>query len=389
MNLTKSLKWAMSCAAITALSASATDWVIDDFYFNSSGYAGRPILHYTDDWSATGEDASKIAASDLAFEAFCDCDKPLGQTTDNLVLELNTEGATLIRTIDGGAPFSAVNPVYVDMMVKFVLSEEEPNPPAGAQALIYANSDSNLVVYSSEDGGSNVAFSELEGAVIDPEQWYRLTLTWTVWGDFDLSIFSVQLNGIGPFTSAAGFTLLGFDQGGCWHVAAADSSITTLSSIEFQGTGFIDELVVTDAVPDFGNLSGDPNFANDSNLPTVNATNYQTWQNANATSISNAGGVQSWMYNAYLLNVDPGTAEAKLVITSIEPIIGTGAEITLAAVNGLGVTVPFANPYGTLTISKTAALGSAFVPVTDYTVTAGVYSISGIGTEYFFKAEVK
>ena len=396
MNLTKSLKWAMSCAAITALSASAASWFEDDFDFSGSATEGRPILQLSGppsgDWKdANGTDASKIAIADSALDLFCLCAKPLA-LADDKVLELNTEGATLIRKLPAGIDFVSA-PVYVDMMVKFVLSEEAPAEPLDeVKALLYAGANSNLVVWSSYDG-VYAGFTELtDDAKVDPEQWYRLTLTWKFWDDWYTAIFSIQLNGGEALIS----NVAGFDgttgASGCWFQTAAlsDMTDTTLSSIEFQGTGFIDELVVTDVLPTFTIGSGDLFFAGDSTRP-VNATNYATWTNviANATSISAAGGVKPWMYNAYLLNVDPGTVEAKLVITDIDPLIGIGAEIKLAAVNGKGVTVPFANPYGTLTISKTAVLGSAFVPVSDYTVTAGVYSVSGIGTEYFFKAEVK
>ena len=414
MNLTKSLKWALACAGITALSASAFNWVADDFDY-SGGTAGTPILQIASgQWSESGGlGASALADADAARLGFNVLPTPM-EGADGFVLELNTEGSTLKRVVDptglNPADFSLA-PRYVDMMVKFVLSEDEPTPPndGGVKALIYANADSNLVVYSLVNVSGNTAgFSALQfgNAVptqIDPEQWYRLTLKWFNWdlfGDQSLEFvaFTIELNGqivsgsggfdpldpefgVGDkvnFLTAAGFP-------GMWDY--------TLESIEFQGTGFIDELVVTDTLPNFG--SGGPTYFANDGVNVVDKNDYDAWQGRLdvADSITTAGGVKDWMLSAYLLNVDPGTTatKAKLVIKKITPTV-TGADVLLKAIDGNGFEVPFDSPYGTLKLFSTPSLDVPFTlqdsikPAMD-----DEYPILGPGAvdKYFFRATIE
>jgi len=321
---------------------------------------------------------------------------PMTNSTANWVMALNTEGATLIRELKNSsgtvtvADFSS-EPVYVDMMVKFVLSEDDPELPTDVKTLIFARANSNLVVYSSD--GTDADFTELD-CQINPDQWYRLTLTWINFMEIDMyAAFSIQINGGEPLETDA--TGLGYDEtgslGGCWFISAQNlKEDMELTAIEFQGTGFIDELVVTPNKPDFGEGDTDVYFAGTG--PKVDGPTYDAWQkvSANAISIAAAGGVKEWMYDAYLLNVDPGSTgvKARLVIKSISPT-SSGANITLGAIDGKGNPCAFA-PIGVLHIYKSATLDGLPLAPEDkaYGLNAGVYSISGASSQYFFKAAV-
>jgi len=389
MNLTKSLKWAMICAGATAFSVSAQNVWVDDT-FDIPG--GNPGVHiWTADggnWARSGDnDASVIANADPARNAFNASSTPL-EGTDDLVLELNTEGDTLIRTLPSGIDFKLA-PVYVDMMVKFVLSEEEPDVPSGSvKAMVFANANSNLVVYSSDMAGG--VFSELD-AQVNPENWYRLTLTWR-WDDiWEHAFFQIELNGnaiVGPSGFAWNLDDY-YDPDGTWFITVPLTD-TDLSSIEFQGTGFIDELVVTDIEPDFGDPVSDVFFAGTNNK--VDLADYTAWLFAKGLGTPENNTANAGMWKAYLLNVDPGNGsiEAKLTIIDIVPATGGGAIVQLGAVNGLGNPVEFKDAYGTLELYRTPSLETPFVefdsipkPKSDKHV------VIGNGDKYFYRARIR
>ena len=406
MNLTKGLKQALACAGITALSFAAygLDWVAEDFesdyYSPSTPVENKPILGTlnTAQWTADGGDVSMFEPSDLARLSFTACNTPMSEKVpylDNYVMALNTEGATLTRKladvggVDMFADFSA-DPVYVDMMVKFVLSEDQPDPPSdlGVKALIYANASSNLVVFTGNTGTRE--FTTVD-AVVDPEQWYRLTIKWFYWQDGFCAAFTVTLNGI-ELNVSDGYIDDGlYTQPGPVCITASQFTLnSTLTAIEFQGTGYIDELVVTDVEPDI-QVAEATYFAGTGTQ--VDATAYATWQDKFSASIGLSGsqGVEAWMLNAFLLNVDPGTTEteARIIIKKITPTT-TGADVLLKAIDGNGSEVAFDSPYGTLKLWKTPSLEVPFgVDSIVNPAMSDEYPIDGAADKYFFKASIE
>jgi len=418
MKLTKGLIWAMVCAGATAFTVSAQNvWVDDAFDFPSE--VGENIWGVSGpDWSRSGlNDDSKIVQADAARLAFNVISTPLTNATDTLVLELNTEGDTLIRTLPNGISFDndrtdPVNllpqPVYVDMMVKFVLSEEFPDEPDTAvKALLFAKANEVTgIPYLQVWNGTGVdgQFTELD-AVIDPEQWYRLTLTWDYWDADYMAMFSIHLNGK-LLISGDGWTdkedpLGAWASPGPWFMTAAlDTTDTTLSSIEFQGTGFIDELVVTDVAPDFGEPGTDDNYNFASSGTIVSAKAFNAW-----VALYNVQGSENAkMLTAFLLNVAPGdgSEEAKLAIKSIVPkasgifnkdtsTTGPGATVTLVAIDGTDNEVAFANPNGVLRVYRKASLedpwGSAAY-IYELKPNTDVYDVPGDTDKYFYMATI-
>ena len=375
MNLTKSLSLAMGCASIFAFTVSAAHEIEETFYKPGVMSGDKPQL-LNGNWSVINagvNDDSMVfdATADDSRWAFRATSTPLEGSTDMMVLSLNTEGDTLQRTI--GRPFENPNgdPLQIDMMVKFVLSEDTPD---GFDALvkfaIWADADSNLVVWATDVGGGAVTAEPcvLNDAKVDPEQWHRLTIKCTSMWDNYSAAFQVQLNGGEYLTAPLGWWVTESDegQGGSIFFTSSDQTDDfTLNALQFQGTGFIDELVVTYDELDFGEGSGGVPFAGSGEL--VDPLLLSKW----IAKYEIPGTEVSGMWNAFVLNVHPGdgTIPAGLKILSIEPAgtdtvitIGAGLEgspmsnYTQYADNTIPADVVY--PNGTLTLQKAVSLNA-------------------------------
>jgi len=269
MNLTKRMLQFMTvCAGVCALNASAaTQFVADSFEYlgadqgTTNGVVDMPIAHYRCQpygtglestnfvWISAEGDASKLVAVDAGNLAYAASSRPMTGVESNLVLNLETEGQTLTRTVDGG-PMNFVSgaPVYVDTLIKFTPSEDDPViEDTQVKAAVFVNVESNLVVYCN-DLDLAVKTQVVTEVAINPEQWYRLTILMSQLSS--TPVFKVYLDGT-AISSA-----IGYDDGGShpgeWFASA--SVDPTLNAVAFQGTGMIDELVVSDEVS-FGGMA--------------------------------------------------------------------------------------------------------------------------------------
>jgi hypothetical protein len=206
-------------------------------------------------WSTEDNNLSVVTTMEYDYTA---TSRPLtNSVTPTNVLQL-VEGGQLSLT--NGAPDSFNDtPVYVDAMVRFVLGDGNPEDvitPADTKIAIFANSSSNLVirhgffVYSGEDRtfvltNSVIETTELLGAPIDPAFWYRLTVELSSSGDPDyFAQAQVKVNSnLVTHANAPGNLFLS---------AITGDTDTSLKAVSFQGTGFIDDVVVTRVVPTFG-----------------------------------------------------------------------------------------------------------------------------------------
>jgi len=374
MNLTKSLSLAMGFAGIIAFTTSAQSGPVFPGETFGSLFDGDPItkLGWTvlaPSGGAGDNDTSKgfDATGDASRWNFSATSTPLEGALDTIVLSLNTEGDTVRRTMN--ALFSST-PVYIDMMVKFVLSEDEPEVTGDCQFGVCAYAaTSNLLVWASNGAGGALdsEWFPLTESKVDPEQWYRLTIKclWLNWG---YGAFQVQLNGKPAFKSPGGWDIVNETQGegDCSYflTAANVNSINALNSIDFQGTGFIDELVVTWDEPYFAEGSDSVTFAG--TTKTVESEVLNNWKTKYGIGTEVAG-----MWDAFVLNIDPGnsSASALLKILSIvqngtESIITLGAGLEGSSVGDYNqyadkTDVPtLLYPNGTLFLQKAATLGS-------------------------------
>jgi hypothetical protein len=285
MNLTskRMLQFLSVCAGAFALTASAqTIWVSDNFEAEGAGLTNAAIgdaagmykanvwgtmSQWTNlTWGAGAGDASTIQAFEGSYTANS---RPITEANAKAqALKLETEGQTLTRYIafeatpdsddDSGRtqpttiPVSAVSgPVYVDTLMKFTPSEDDPEvTDPGVKLALFVNANSNLVLRHSYylDGNYYPTNSIFEGNLINPEQWYRLTIKMQYHSNYSAIQAWVWLDGT-PLAHYNGETEQGGAHNGPVFYTLNDSQ--NLSQVFFQGTGYVDDLVVTDTIVPF------------------------------------------------------------------------------------------------------------------------------------------
>ena len=293
MNLTskRMLQFLSLCAGAFALTATAqTVFVADNFEAEGVGYTNAAIndaagmykanvwgtqSQYTNlVWEAGAGDASTIQAFDGTYAA----GRPI--TNDNAkaqALKLETEGQTLTRyvafTEDGGSGSDGIPlttpdyidvtsalPVYVDTLMKFTPSEDDPEvTDTNIKLALFVNVNSNLVLrHKYYVGGSgylttNSVFADL--GVIDPEKWYRLTIKMQYNEDYaDAMQCWLWLDGV-SLTHQNGEVSEEVQNGGPIFYTLKETDMT-LSQVSFQGTGYVDDLVVARDITPFGGQAG-------------------------------------------------------------------------------------------------------------------------------------
>lgn len=222
-------------------------------------------------WSSdTEDDASIIVEIANDFVQRTGISRPASGTPGPQALQLVTEGGTLKRELASAQSFEESD-LYVDTLVQFVPSEDlldlsdDKEIKVAAYAYITeideVSSVTNLaiyhMVYDSEMGP--VITNTVTSKIIDADEWYRLTIK-LVNGGSGFQACQVMLNSeaISDANNAYSNTWddrLAVDDvdpdGGTWFLSAATVSSTSISSVQFKGTGYIDDLVVTDEEPDY------------------------------------------------------------------------------------------------------------------------------------------
>lgn len=222
-------------------------------------------------WSGGPDDLSKVVPSNSNFQA---TSYPLPGATHNKVLQLNTEGGTLTNALDAAESFENQN-LYVDTMVQFVPSEDLPDLSAddgikiAAYAYITEVSESaattNLAVYHGifDSDGYFAVTNTVTALPVIVGDWYRLTIELAHGTEAGRQACKISVNGI-PVTNANAYSAgwaanIAAEQtapdGGDWFLSAAESDVTSVSTVQFKGTGYIDDLVVTTDAPVFGEPS--------------------------------------------------------------------------------------------------------------------------------------
>ncbi|MBO7653976.1 MAG: hypothetical protein J6U40_03555 [Kiritimatiellae bacterium] len=192
-----------------------------------------------------GTDNSTIVAGTYDFTADS---RPalIGEnTTTAQYLNLNTEGATITRTV--GQALTGAGDTYLDTMIKFAKSDEPPTLDGTYKLALYVNATSNLVVCSSDADGE-VETTTVTDLSIDPEQWYRLTIRAAYAGEFDFPfpVYQIFVNG-NQIVADDVCTYLDDETDVTWFVGNQGDS--TFQSVSFRGTGALDDLTVTDVAP--------------------------------------------------------------------------------------------------------------------------------------------
>jgi hypothetical protein len=259
MNLTlkQLFKYGVVCMGVFALNASALDTVSDSFEAPEGSF-GLPIKEYklvvsgaqneisNFVWYAESGDASTIVSNDAAY-ADIEGDGPITNDTAELILNLETEGNTLSRT--AGVSIASA-PVYVDTLIKFTPSEDDPEiNMTDVKVALYVNAQSNLVVVHTfyEGGTTPVTTNSVIDGGINPDAWYRLSMEVST-NALALPATRIFVDGT-AITHPNAYVPGGASGGGEWFVNT--DSAFDVDLISFQGTGLLDELVVSDTAPNF------------------------------------------------------------------------------------------------------------------------------------------
>ena len=193
-------------------------------------------------------------------------------TAQRRLLRLKTEDAAL-QTPPLEANFATLA-VHFDMMVKFQvlgksLSSLTNNlDQKAAIALRASGAATNLVVYHGQKtaDGFGVPLVTALTDKIDPDTWYRLTVTFdATTNNSGAEAFCVRINGK-PLVSAAAyqdtwktriFSSTYSPDGGMWFLSSArrddvsGTNLNCVTAVMFEGTGEIDDLVITPILPTF------------------------------------------------------------------------------------------------------------------------------------------
>ena len=259
----------------------------------SEAFEGATLTNVLEATGLSGSSAWKGGADDISAIVAGTPDKPvvgypLPAAGHDKVLQLNTEGGTLTNELTSAADFSAAN-VFVDSMVKFVPSEDLATfDDAGIKVAAYAfikeegeNVSTNLALY--HGGfilGTATRFTTntvVTNITVDASAWYRLTIllanddSFENKGEHGSQAFQIYINGVlltnsnahagDSWTDVSDADLLdGPDPLGTWFVSAASlpESQQVVETLQFRGTGFVDDLVVGGGTPFFSQGEPEP-----------------------------------------------------------------------------------------------------------------------------------
>ncbi len=284
MNITKRmLRFGAAAVAVAIGSNALATGLTVPWYESFEGHTNNPVAKYDEGASATnlanwvstpaGGDASFITNMTYTFSqppggitfpipnpGMSETPNGISSANHSKVLRLNTEGATLSANLDTGNAqndYTGSKKLYVDTMVNMVISEDAPSftGATDVKVAVFANATSNIVirhgkyvqVWDDENGWTptHAVTNTATSVVIDPAKWYRMTITMRELseGGSEYSLFSLALDGETVTNANARVDNTWFD------AAVSASDIKELSSVAFQGTGFIDDLVVTASDP--------------------------------------------------------------------------------------------------------------------------------------------
>jgi hypothetical protein len=326
------------------MTVSATVLKSDDFESGSFG-AG---------WTAPGESIVD------GTTGVTDADSPMVGSTDLKLVQLDTEGGIWTNTVSES--FATTN-IFTDMLVKFVPSEELPviGTDVKLAVAVLAGTPNVLAISVIDQSEYNTNAWIITEGEIDTNAWTRLTIELGNVGGYAFA--NIKTNGVLVNASP-------------YYVNESDK---TLNSIGFQGTGFIDEVVVRDDDP----IGGATYFGTTEN--EVDPAELAAWKTAYSVGTEENG-----QYEAFLMNVAPdGSGSPALKVTSIT--VGA-TEVTVTIIAEYADTSTQAINLGALNNGAAAAVyGEASLEGATWTtpITGSDDLVFEPGTSLFYKVKIQ
>lgn len=250
---------AVLLAALAPATAQATNSVpyADSFESYAPG-TGLVSSNVALRWYGAAEAGLVVRAKDNTYPLRM----PLPNATHSNVLELLEPSTNMLNHAGGDTN------VWIDCVVYPVRSAMEPELDDDIQLALYFNSEGHVVIrhrYYTPDLYAPLVWTELQHAPLPTDQWVRVTIKLDYLtasypeADWLDAHFQVYLNGGAALTNERGLVSIPFPTdtwplpsslfGGSWFMMAnAGAGVVgpnKLSSLEFKGSGFIDDLVIT------------------------------------------------------------------------------------------------------------------------------------------------
>lgn len=260
------------CTGVALARSDVNEVVYKETFESSALWADNALVATTGGWYAAATDASIV--TNLGAHTGLPSASPISPSQGgraSRVLKLNTEGATLTNLLDGAT--LDTKDIWVDTLVQMVVSEDYPvaiSNDVNVKAAVFLNTSSNLVVYHGSFDSVGVDYSDskftvITNNVVEPNKWYRLTIALEHTATpANQEAFKVMLDGVAVESETQGYTANWVNEfstgvpvgGGSWFLSAARRAggnesgfAKEVQALAFQGTGYIDDLVVTDSDP--------------------------------------------------------------------------------------------------------------------------------------------
>jgi hypothetical protein len=303
---------------------------------------------------------------------------PLPLSTHSNVVELVEPSTNFLDHAGGDTN------IWLDFTVLPVRSASAPEVTNDVQMALYFNTNGHIVVkhsYTTIPGGSFAPplWTELQHAPLATDQWARVTikfdyLTGDIFADgtdYD-RFFEVHLNGGPALTNQLGLASVPRDilsypdwtdayvYGGTWFMIANEKQETIdpldskISSVALEGTGFLDDLVVTngDVLVVNYTTKGVPNDW----LDLYGFTDYENDQNLD----QDQDGPKTW--EEYVAGTNPTDSNSTFRVLSVARV-GAANRVTWYGTLDSGVTTPFSMLRNTnLTTGAWSLIATSSIP---------------------------
>ncbi len=360
--------------AVAAVFAGLATQVQAGYFPGSTDFEDDPLAN-TAVWPSASIGEATITADTTVESAGRATYRPSGfSTTDreNVLSVDNDIASPIVCNINGGETMPA-STIYADVLIKGTpLANGAPVPEFGPndKILVYTRvnadgTDTNLCVLAKPDANSLTNEYVFTSTHIGKDEWHRIIIEAVDNGTYKVYCDAFGQNALGTYYPINGGA--------------------SMSSLAFAGTGSVDDLILSDLIPEqpVTTLTWDTSFAsvsyvvgNETNALTVANGSYEFQPAGAVTLIGNTG------YRTFTASGSAGT------------------EIALAAPTGIGMYFPqtatagqdgsAANPFEIADVGDLLALqaavqatncaGICFVQVADIDFTGEATAFEGIGT---------